>query len=45
MWIKDGETAITQFTNTATGQPIVLNVGKTYIGIVPDDTWEEVVVN
>ena len=45
MWIKNGETAITVFTNTDNGKEIVLNTGKTYIAVVPDDTWDEVVIN
>ncbi|MCR4618215.1 MAG: DUF3048 domain-containing protein [Lachnospiraceae bacterium] len=26
------------------GNPIVLNAGKTYIGLVPDDTWDTLVI-
>lgn len=45
MWIKEGETGLTKYYNTKTGEEITLNTGKTYIAIVPDDTWEEVVIN
>lgn len=45
MWIKEGEAGITKFYNKNTGEEITLNTGKTYIAIVPDDTWEEVLVN
>lgn len=43
-WVKQGETAVTEF-KLLTGENITLNTGKTYIGIVPLDTWGEVVVN
>lgn len=45
MWIKEGEASITKFYNQKTGEEITLNTGKTYIAIVPDDTWEEVAIN
>ncbi len=45
MWIKEGEANITKFYNQKTGEEITLNTGKTYIAIVPDDTWEEVAIN
>lgn len=41
-WIKRSETAQTEFTNATTGEPIVLNTGKTYITLCPDDVWGEV---
>lgn len=36
--------ALTIFRNKATGEEIVLNTGKTYIAIVPDDTWDKIVI-
>ncbi|MCQ2081065.1 MAG: DUF3048 domain-containing protein [Lachnospiraceae bacterium] len=44
-WIKPEETAITEFYIPETGEKIKLNTGKTYIAIIPDDTWNEVVVS
>lgn len=37
-WYKNGETAITKYYDY-TGQEIKLNLGKTYIGLVPSDAW------
>jgi len=44
-WSKDGENAITQFKSVETQEDIVLNTGKTYIAIVPDDSWASLVMN
>ncbi len=44
IWIKESETAPTKFYNKATGEEIELNTGKTYIALVPSDTWDEVVI-
>ena len=41
-WIKSGETDITLFLDRETGEQIEMNTGKTYIGLVPSDTWDEV---
>lgn len=44
-WIKDGsEYAQTKFYNKNKGGEIVLNTGKTYIALVPDDSWDELVL-
>lgn len=43
-WSKSSETALTEFKNKATGEPITLNTGKTYISLVPSDTWSQLVV-
>lgn len=40
-WSKGSETALTVFKNKATGEEITLNTGKTYIAIVPSDTWSQ----
>lgn len=44
-WAKDivDETQNTQFVDPY-GQPVVLKAGKTYIGIVPDDVWDQLVI-
>ena len=43
-WKKPAQEALTTFTNAATGEEIVLNTGKTYIAIVPDDDWDDMVI-
>lgn len=43
-WHKAGETELTGFDNLMTGEPITLNTGKTYITIVPDDSWADLVI-
>lgn len=41
-WIKAGETDVTLFLDKETGEQIEMNTGKTYIALVPSDTWDEV---
>lgn len=41
LWSKEGEGGITHFYD-AEGNELTINPGKTYIGIIPDDTWDEV---
>ena len=40
-WLKDSETAITKFFDE-NGDEIVINPGKTYIGLIPSDGWDSV---
>jgi len=42
-WKKGALTSPTQYFD-ANGNELVLNVGKTYIAIVPSDAWREVVI-
>ena len=42
-WEKTGETEITRFYDQD-GEEITLNTGKTYIALVPSDTWGEVAI-
>lgn len=42
-WVKVSATSPTKYYDMD-GNEIALNVGKTYIGIVPSDTWNEVVI-
>lgn len=42
-WRKLSATAPTEFFDED-GNEIILNVGKTYIGIVPSDAWSELVI-
>ena len=41
-WSKAGETDITKFVITETGEEVQLNTGKTYISLIPNDVWNEV---
>ncbi len=43
-WSKGSETGMTHFYN-ADGSEISINRGKTYIGLVPSDTWDKVALN
>lgn len=40
-WSKKDETANTIFTKVSDGEEITLNTGKTYIAIVPQDSWQD----
>ncbi|MBR1669868.1 MAG: DUF3048 domain-containing protein [Butyrivibrio sp.] len=42
-WSKGSETGFTHYYNAA-GQEITINRGKTYIGLVPSDSWGNVVI-
>jgi len=42
-WNKLAETDITRYYD-GNGQQITLNTGKTYIAVVPDDTWDQMVI-
>lgn len=42
-WSKTSETSPTRYFDS-TGTEITLNTGKTYIGIVPDDDWDDLVI-
>ena len=42
-WSKTTETGITRFFDL-NGNEILLNRGKTYVGIVPNDVWKSVVI-
>lgn len=43
-WKKNSETGFTRYYN-ASGAEISINKGKTYIGILPSDTWGSLVIN
>lgn len=43
-WSKASETGMTHYFNAA-GQEISVNRGKTYIGLIPSDTWNNLVLN
>lgn len=42
-WNKLGDTAVTKYYDSE-GNEITINTGKTYIALVPDDNWEELVM-
>lgn len=44
-WIKAGESDPTIYLDKQTGEQIELNTGKTYVSLVPSDTWDEIVIN
>lgn len=41
-WTKNGENEITVYYDKKTGEEIKLNTGKTYISLVPSDTWKDI---
>lgn len=43
-WIKPAEDDITIYLNKQTGERIELNTGKTYVALVPSDSWDKVVI-
>lgn len=43
LWHKDSESGDTIYTG-GPGTQIEMNTGKTYIALIPDDTWEDVVI-
>ena len=44
-WVKTGEEYPTVYTYKASGVQIVLNTGKTYIAIVPADSWSKITLD
>ena len=43
-WIKAGESEPTIYLDKKTGEQIELNTGKTYVALVPSDSWDDVVI-
>lgn len=43
-WIKAGESDPTIYLDKKTGEQIELNTGKTYVALVPSDSWDDVVI-
>lgn len=43
-WIKSAESEPTIYLNKQTGEQIELNTGKTYIALVPSDSWDDIVI-
>lgn len=44
VWIKSGESEPTIYLDKTTGEQIEMNTGKTYVTLVPSDTWSDVVI-
>lgn len=44
IWAKTGENTPTVYFDKLTGEQIQINTGKTYIALVPSDTWANVVI-
>ncbi len=44
-WIKSAENEPTIFLDNQTGEQIEMNTGKTYIALVPSDSWDDLVIN
>lgn len=43
-WTKKDESGLTVYYDKSTGKEIQLNTGKTYISLIPSDTWKQVVI-
>lgn len=41
-WVKTSETGITKYYDE-NGEELEINTGKTYIALVPSDTWEKII--
>jgi hypothetical protein len=41
-WVKSSETDVTRFYDE-NGEELMINTGKTYIALVPADTWDKVI--
>ena len=44
-WEKETESGITHYYNVHTDEEIVLNTGKTYVALVPADSWNDLKLN
>mgnify|MGYP003453120400 FL=1 len=43
-WVKTSDTDITRFYDSD-GNEIKINNGKTYVTLVPDDSWDELTLD
>lgn len=43
-WIKSAENEPTIYLDKQTGEQIELNTGKTYVALVPSDSWNDIVI-
>ena len=44
VWIKAGESDPTIYLDKQTGEQIEMNTGKTYVSLVPSDSWSDMVI-
>jgi hypothetical protein len=44
MWAKVAEEGNTYYSVKDSGDPLEINTGKTYICLVPDDQWNDLVI-
>lgn len=42
VWTKESESAPTRYFDKQTGEEIVLNTGKTYVALIPSDSWNKI---
>lgn len=43
-WIKAGESDPTIYLDKKTGEQIEMNTGKTYVSLIPSDSWDDLVI-
>ena len=43
-WIKPSENGTTIYLDKETGEQIQLNTGKTYVALVPSDSWGDIAI-
>ena len=43
-WIKAGESDPTIYLDKKTGEQIEMNTGKTYVSLVPSDSWSDMAI-
>ncbi|MBQ9306181.1 DUF3048 C-terminal domain-containing protein, partial [Butyrivibrio sp.] len=43
VWTKTTETEITRYYDE-NGNELTMNTGKTYIALIPDDTWDQLAI-
>ena len=44
-WIKASDTDPTIYLDNQTGEQIKMNTGKTYVTLVPSDSWDDLEIN
>lgn len=42
VWVKESESAPTIYLDKQTGEQIEINTGKTYVALIPSDTWNQI---